>query len=91
MVAVESQAAGLRVLASDTTPRECAVVPGMVSFKSLRESPSDWAVAAREILSSPAPDPDQARSLVSASPFSIEHSARALLRLYGVPNVKAGE
>jgi glycosyltransferase involved in cell wall biosynthesis len=90
MVVVESQASGLRVLASDTTPKECAVVPGMVTFKSLDESPSEWALTALDILGSPAPDPDQTRSLVSASPFAIEHSARALLRLYGVPNVKVG-
>jgi hypothetical protein len=62
----------------------------MVTLKSLAESPSEWGLTALDILGSPAPDPDQTRSLVSASPFAIEHSARALLRLYGVPNVKVG-
>jgi hypothetical protein len=75
----------LRVLASDTTPRECAVVPGMVTFKSLSESPADWATTAVSILGSAGPDLDQARSLVNASPFAIENSARSLLRLYGTP------
>jgi glycosyltransferase involved in cell wall biosynthesis len=83
MVAVEAQAAGLRVLASDTTPGECAVVPGMVTFKSLSESPTDWATTAVSILGSTSPDVGQARSLVNASPFAIENSARSLLRLYG--------
>lgn len=83
MVAVEAQAAGLRVLASDTTPRECEVVPGMVTFVSLSEPPERWAESAIELLEAPAIDRYTARNAVARSPFSIDSSARALLDVYG--------
>ena len=83
MVAVEAQAAGLRVLASDSTPRECAVVPEMVTFVSLAESPVKWADRAAALLSAPAPDRDASRAAVERSPFSITSSVMALLDAYG--------
>ncbi|MBK5188625.1 MAG: glycosyltransferase [Gemmatimonadaceae bacterium] len=83
MVAVEAQAAGLRVLASDTTPSECAVVPGLVTFVSLDEPASRWAERALAILATPAPDRDAARDAIGRSPFSIASSAKALLQAYG--------
>lgn len=89
MVAVEAQAAGLRVLASDATPAECAVVPGMVEFKSLTQSPVSWAAEAKGLLDAPAPDAAVCREVVAASPFAIAHSARELLRLYGVTGTSA--
>jgi glycosyltransferase involved in cell wall biosynthesis len=83
MVAVEAQAAGLRVLASDTTPRECEVVSEMVTFVSLTESPAAWADRALALLDAPAPDRAAARAAVNRSQFSIANSARALLDVYG--------
>jgi glycosyltransferase involved in cell wall biosynthesis len=83
MVAVEAQAAGLRVLASHSTPRECEVVPGMVTFASLEESPERWADRALALLASPSPDRDTSRAGVAASPFSIDRSAMALMDAYG--------
>ncbi len=83
MVAVEAQAAGLRVIASDTTPNECQVVPGMVTFVSLNEPPARWAETAIELLEAPAIDREAARAAVARSPFSIDSSARALLDVYG--------
>ena len=83
MVAVEAQAAGLRVLASDSTPRECAVVPGMVTFVSLAESPDQWADRALALLNAPAPDRGAARAAVEHSAFSITSSVMALLDAYG--------
>jgi glycosyltransferase involved in cell wall biosynthesis len=83
MVAVEAQAAGLRVLASDTTPRECEVVPGMVTFVSLQDEPKKWAERALELLASPPPDRDATRAAVLRSPFSIDSSAMALMDVYG--------
>jgi glycosyltransferase involved in cell wall biosynthesis len=89
MVAVEAQAAGLRTIASDTTPRECEVVPGMVTFVSLEESPAQWAERALALLALPAPDRDAARAAVDRSPFSITSSVMALLDAYGfVPTAK---
>jgi glycosyltransferase involved in cell wall biosynthesis len=89
MVAVEAQAAGLRVLASTSTPRECAVAPGMVMFRSLEDSPADWATSALRILDMPRPDPQEARFLVEESPFAIANSARTLLQLYSGRSARA--
>lgn len=83
MVVVEAQAAGLRILASDTTPDECVVVPGMVTFVSLAESPAQWAHRALSLLQAPPIDRDACRGDVSRSPFSIENSVMALLEVYG--------
>src|ERR1035437_499578 len=43
MVAVEAQASGLPVLASDTIPQEAVVIPDMVRFFSLSEGSFRWA------------------------------------------------
>lgn len=83
MVAVEAQAAGLRVLTSDTTPRECEVIPGMVTFVSLGEPVSRWADRALGLLKEPAPDREASRNAVNKSPFSISSSAMSLLDIYG--------
>jgi glycosyltransferase involved in cell wall biosynthesis len=83
MVAVEAQAAGLRVLASDTTPGECAVVSGMVTFASLNEPPVQWAKMAMELLDLMPVDRYAAHEAVARSPFSISSSAMALMDVYG--------
>jgi glycosyltransferase involved in cell wall biosynthesis len=83
MVAVEAQAAGLRVIASDSTPKECEVVPGMVTFVSLTEDSQRWAERVIALLSSPSPDRDLSRAAVRRSPFSIDRSATALMQAYG--------
>lgn len=82
MVAVEAQAAGLRVLASDAIPRECEAVPGMVEFKPLDAGPSAWAEEALRLLSQARPDPSICNLTVNNSPFSIENSTNSLVRLY---------
>ena len=82
MVAVESQAAGLRVLASDAVPRECEAVPGMVEFKPLDAGSSAWAEDVLRLISLPRPDEASCNLTVNNSPFSIENSANSLIRLY---------
>lgn len=83
MVVVEAQAAGLRVLASDTTPRECVVVPGLVKFLSLSLTLRAWADEASQIISLGHADSAACVELVKQSPFSIENSAVRLLNVYG--------
>jgi glycosyltransferase involved in cell wall biosynthesis len=83
MVTVEAQAAGLPVLASDSTPHECVVVPELVQFLSLNSSPDAWASALLKIMSEPRISRSAANELVASSPFAIENSARNLLTLYG--------
>lgn len=82
MVAVEAQAAGLRVLASDTIPRECEVVSGMVEFKPLDVGASVWAEDVLRLISLPHPNQSACNMAVMDSPFSIENSATSLIRLY---------
>jgi glycosyltransferase involved in cell wall biosynthesis len=81
MVAVEAQAAGLPVLASTVVPRECVVVPELVHFEPLERSAAEWAAALLQHASRPR-DIVTANQSVAASPFSIENSARALIKLY---------
>jgi glycosyltransferase involved in cell wall biosynthesis len=82
MVVVEAQAAGLRVLASDTTPRECVVVPDLVQFVSLNAGADRWADAALRLVQMPRPDNLECNGAVRGSSFSIENSAATLLKIY---------
>ena len=82
MVAVEAQAAGLPVLASDAVPSECQVVEGMVDFLSLTAGAESWAGVVLEKLSSTQSDHQLANQRVTDSPFSIANSARQLLKIY---------
>lgn len=50
MVAVEAQAAGLRVLASDLVPRECVVMPELVTFRSISDGDSQWAKTVLDLI-----------------------------------------
>ncbi len=82
MVAVEAQAAGMRVLASDTVPREAAAVPGMMTFMSLKDSPALWAAELERMLTLPRPEPDAAAEAVKRTDFSIDRSYGQLHAIY---------
>ena len=82
MVLVEAQAAGLRVLASDTTPRECVVIPKIIEFLSLAASCEHWGQKAVQLINCPRPDSLACNKAVRNSGFSIENSASRLLQLY---------
>jgi len=82
MVAVEAQAAGLPVLASTEVPEECVVIPGAVRFLGLDEGVSAWADNLLALLGAPRSDPLVTCGQIARSPFSIEHSAATLVRLY---------
>ena len=82
MVAVEAQAAGLPVLTSSEAPRECVVIPELVRFQDLDDGVSTWAEQLRLLVDGPRMDPVAANRRLAVSPFSIEHSAAALERLY---------
>lgn len=82
MVAVEAQAAGLRVLASDAVPQECQVIPGMVEFKSLALGSVAWAEDLLRFVNQSRPDQAMCNQSVKSSAFSIENSAANLLKIY---------
>lgn len=82
MVAVEAQASGLPVLASDAVPMECAVVESMVNFLPLSAGSQQWASVVLESMNAPKPEPAAANHQVSESLFAIGNSARTLLEIY---------
>jgi glycosyltransferase involved in cell wall biosynthesis len=82
IVCVEAQAAGTRVLASDTVPREAAVVPGAVEFLPLALDETAWAGRAARLLDLPKPDPDEWLRLVEQSPFGLQRCIADLHDIY---------
>lgn len=82
MVAVEAQAAGLPVIASTAVPRECVVVPELVTFLPVEGDPKPWADVIQTSLATNRPEATRANALVRGSAFSIRNSAAALERLY---------
>ncbi len=82
MVAVEAQAAGLRVLTSEGVPRESMVISEMVEFQPLESGVSFWADRALALLNLAPPDAEASNRAVRESPFSIDSSARNLLQIY---------
>jgi len=81
MVAVEAQAAGLPVLASTAVPRECVIISDLVTFLDVGAGAEAWADELLHVMTLPRADLAANRQ-VSASPFAIDNSAEALLRLY---------
>jgi glycosyltransferase EpsF len=86
MVAVEAQATGLPVLASTAVPRECVVIPELVRFEAVEQGPTTWAAALLAHAAQPH-DAAAASRRVAKTPFAIENSARALVKIYenGLP------
>lgn len=90
MVAVEAQAAGLPVLASDRVPRECLVVPELYVALSLEESIERWATVLLETIEKTRPSLSLCRHALKMSAFSIEESAKRLEKIYGSAFTCAG-
>ncbi len=84
MAAVEAQAAGLRVLASDTVPREAEVLPELVTFLPLERGPDAWGAELARLIGLPRFDSVACARAVSESPFSIDASYASLHALYRV-------
>ena len=83
LVALETQAAGVPMLASLAVPAEASVVPGLLYYRALDEGPAAWASMAREILNfSTQRDRHWSAALMARSRFSIERSVRELAQVY---------
>ncbi len=82
IVCVEAQAAGTRVLASDTVPPEAAVVPGGVEFLPLSAGAGAWAEQAIKLLTLPAPDHEKWQHAVEQSAFGLDRCIRDLHAIY---------
>lgn len=88
MVAVEAQASGLPVIASDAVPRECAVVDELVDFLPLSAGAEFWATAVFSRFAKTSRDIYRANSKVKSSKFSIHNSAGRLSEIYQGLRVK---
>ncbi len=82
IVCVEAQAAGTRVLASDTVPVEAAVVPGGVDFLPLEAGEAVWAERIHVLLGRPKPDPAEWRRTVEQSAFGLDRCLADLHAIY---------
>lgn len=82
MVAVEAQAAGLPVLASNGVPREAIVIPDLYVSMALAESVESWAEALIGTAAKPRPPSEFCRAALERSDYSIVNSVRNLTKLY---------
>jgi glycosyltransferase involved in cell wall biosynthesis len=82
IVCIEAQAAGTRVIASDTVPREAAVVPGGLDFLPLAIGEDAWANRIVDMLALPSPDPCEWRRAVEQSAFGLDRCIRDLHGIY---------
>jgi glycosyltransferase involved in cell wall biosynthesis len=82
IVCVEAQAAGTRVLASDTVPREAAVVDGGVEFLPLALGEEAWAKRIAALLALPKSDAGAWRQAVEQSAFGLDRCVRELHTMY---------
>jgi len=90
IVCVEAQAAGTRVLASDTVPREAAVVPDGVEFLPLAIGEGAWAERIAALLSLAKPDPEDWRRAVEQSAFGLDRCVRDLHAIYRAELARRG-
>ncbi|HEX6740185.1 MAG TPA: glycosyltransferase [Sphingomicrobium sp.] len=82
IVCVEAQAAGTRVLTSDTVPGEAAVVADAVDFLPLAAGEEAWASRAMELLGMAKADPEAWRKTVEQSAFGLERCVHDLHAIY---------
>jgi len=80
MVAVEAQCSGLKVIMSDTVPKEAVMSESLVTIKNIEDGADAWAEAiatSKEIEGR-----EKYAEEIRNSPFSIENSVGMLIRLY---------
>lgn len=82
MVAVEAQAAGLPVLASDSIPEEAILVKELLKRKSLSAPVSEWVDAIPALADQQLASRESYNAAIRNSPFSIENSVQYLATLY---------
>jgi glycosyltransferase involved in cell wall biosynthesis len=83
LVGVEAQAAGLRVLVSDTVPTEMDAVPALVKRMSLSRPAAEWAEALLEMKRAGTPVAQiDALATIESGPFNIHNSVASLQAFY---------
>lgn len=84
LVGLEAQAAGLPTVLSDAVTREVAVLPELLTWRSLGDPVSAWADAVLEAALRPE-RPRDAAAVLERSEFSVARSMETLLQVYGPP------
>lgn len=82
IVALEAQAAGVPVVASDAVPPEASVVPGLVEHVPLTAGPDGWAAVVAARLAAPRPDRDAAHRAMLESRFAVTRAWERLTPVY---------
>lgn len=82
MVAVEAQMSGTKVLASAAVPKECVVIPELVTFMDLEKSYSSWAKKIVELTKPYEKLIYQNDIRIDSSPFNIKVGLPQLEKLY---------
>jgi glycosyltransferase involved in cell wall biosynthesis len=82
LVLVESQAAGLPVLASRSITEDVQVIPELFEILPLTDDPHVWAEAALRILSHQKVCQRTTLSRVESSPFGLDQGVSSLMALY---------
>ena len=82
MVAVEAQAAGLPVLASDAVPGECVVLDELVTFYSLENDAGCWSVKLADLLEAGRGSSTGNHPAWAASGYNIDVCAERLGSIY---------
>jgi glycosyltransferase involved in cell wall biosynthesis len=82
MVAVEAQAAGCPVLASEDVPREIVVIEELVQFQSLQSPFSEWAAALSRMIARRRETDSTEDARWSDSPFNIDVCCTRLAECY---------
>jgi glycosyltransferase involved in cell wall biosynthesis len=83
IVALESQAAGVPVIASDQVPEQAVVVPGMVERIPLARGPEVWADTVMRYVDHPAWNPRETAKILADSEFGIGRCLERLYIIYG--------
>lgn len=81
MIAVEAQATGLPVLASDTLPGEAIIIKDLVYTESLSKSVTAWAYELLNVAGK-AGNRQSANPMIKISPFSIQQSVAKMISVY---------
>ena len=83
IVALEAQAAGVPVVASDQVPEQVMVVPGMVERIPLESGPEVWADAVMRYVHHSAWNPHETAKILADSEFGIRRCLERLYIIYG--------
>jgi glycosyltransferase involved in cell wall biosynthesis len=82
IVALEAQAVGVPVIASEFVPREANVIPALMFYAPLTKGPRHWAQIIQEVLKYPMRNAAECSAEMSRSVFSASRCLNDLYNIY---------